>query len=88
MEGTPFVLVIGKKELAAGSALVKSRVRMEKTLVKFDELKKYMEEAREAYSNYLYDKSREIVENSIVEASDLESVKEAVLYNKKLVLAP
>lgn len=88
LNGTPFVIILGAKELESKVLLVKSRLENEKKEVTISELSNFFKEAIKEYKNKLFEASESNLKNSIVECKTLEEVKKEVLENKKIALVP
>ncbi|OAL10283.1 proline--tRNA ligase [Candidatus Mycoplasma haematobovis] len=88
LNGTPFVILLGAKELENKVLLIKSRLDSEKKEVSFENLSNYFKEEIKEYKNKLLEASKSNLKNSIVKCNTLEEVKKEILENKKIALVP
>ncbi|NQU78456.1 proline--tRNA ligase [Candidatus Woesearchaeota archaeon] len=86
LKGIPIRIEIGPKDLDAQQAVVVVRDTGEKNFIKINDLKSALPELMEAMHKRLYDKSKELMESSIIDVDDYDSFKQ-VIKDKRLVKA-
>lgn len=87
LNGTPIVLVIGKKELEENKVMMKSRVKPNKTFINFDNLSESINQEKKEFNSTLKKKNQNFLNSLIVKCKNFEEVKQAIS-DKKIALAP
>ncbi|GHU50038.1 hypothetical protein FACS189459_3150 [Bacilli bacterium] len=86
VNGTPFCIVIGPKDIANNQCTLIRRDNQIKQTVNIDNVIEAIASQKQEYSDNLYNKAKKHLDNSIVEVNNMEEFKKAIAEHK-IVLA-